>query len=126
MVSIMQLGTNLKNYLVSQIDALSSSTPIIGFMKPLIVRALDKNISKIHKALDLIADKDGNVDIENIMAEMLDSVSNMKPFTFNTSFLGDIEIGGGNIKFNLPLINRRLVLNQSDLDTLRNMLITKN
>lgn len=122
----MQLSKNLKDYLVSQIDILSGSTPMMGFMKPLIVRALDKNMSKIHNALDLISDKDGNVDIENIMAEMLDNVSSMKPFSFNTSFMGDIEIGGGEIKFNLPLMNKRLVLNQADLETLRNMLTTKN
>lgn len=122
----MQLSKNLKDYLVSQIDILSGSTPMMGFMKPLITRALDKNMSKIHNALDLISDKDGNVDIENIMAEMLDNVSSMKPFSFNTSFMGDIEIGGGEIKFNLPLMNKRLVLNQADLETLRNMLTTKN
>lgn len=122
----MQLSKNLKDYLVSQIDILSGSTPMMGFMKPLITRALDKNMSKIHNALDLISDKDGNVDIESIMAEMLDNVSSMKPFSFNTSFMGDIEIGGGEIKFNLPLMNKRLVLNQADLETLRNMLTTKN
>ena len=122
----MQLSKNLKDYLVSQIDILSGSAPMVGFMKPLIVRALDKNMSKIHSAVDLIADKDGNVDIENIMAEMLDSVSSMKPFSFNTSFMGDIEIGGGQVKFNVPFINKRLVLNQADLETLRDMLTTKN
>ncbi len=122
----MQLSKNLKDYLVSQIDVLSGSTPMMGFIKPLITRVLDKNMSKIHNALDLISDKDGNVDIENIMAEMLDNVSSMKPFSFNTSFIGDIEIGGGEVKFNLPLMNKRLVLNQADLETLRDMLTTKN
>lgn len=122
----MQLSKNLKDYLVSQIDTLSGSAPMVGFMKPLIIRALDKNMSKIHNAVDLIADKDGNIDIENIMAEMLDNVSSMKPFSFNTSFMGDIEIGGGQIRFNVPFINKRLVLNQADLETLRDMLTTKN
>lgn len=126
MINVMQLSKNLRNYLVSQIDTLSNSAPMVGFMKPLIIRALDKNLYKIHNAVDLIADKDGNIDIENIMAEMLDNVSSMKPFSFNTSFMGDIEIGGGQIKFNVPFINRRLVLNQADLETLRDMLTTKN
>lgn len=47
------------------------------------------------------------------------------PFTFKTSFVGDIEIGGGEIKFNLPLTNKRLVLNMTDLETFKEMLITK-
>lgn len=42
-----------------------------------------------------------------------------------TSFVGDIEIGGGEIKFNLPLTNKRLVLNMTDLETFKEMLITK-
>jgi hypothetical protein len=48
---------------------MAKTNPMIGFMKPLITRALDKNFSKVSKALDLIADKDGNIDIENILAD---------------------------------------------------------
>lgn len=88
-------------------------------------RALDKNFSKVSKALDLIADKDGNIDIENILAEMMENLMTTNPFTFKTSFVGDIEIGGGEIKFNLPLTNKRLVLNMTDLETFKEMLITK-
>lgn len=62
MVTIMQLTDNLKSYISSQLESMSKSSPVIGFMKPLITRALDKNFSKITKALELIADKDGNVD----------------------------------------------------------------
>lgn len=47
------------------------------------------------------------------------------PFTFKTSFIGDIEIGGGEVKFNLPLTNKRLILNTTDLETFKEMLITK-
>lgn len=43
-------------------------------MKPLITRALDKNFSKITKALELIADKDGNVDVEGILTEMMENL----------------------------------------------------
>lgn len=46
--------------------------------------------------------------------------------TFKTSFIGDIEIGGGEIRFNLPLTNKRLVLNTTDLETFKEMVITKN
>lgn len=48
------------------------------------------------------------------------------PFTFKTSFIGDIEIGGGEIRFNLPLTSKRLVLNTTDLETFKEMVITKN
>lgn len=125
MVTIMQLTDNLKSYISLQLESMAKTNPMIGFMKPLITRALDKNFSKVNKALDLIADKDGNIDIENILAEMMENLMTTNPFTFKTSFVGDIEIGGGEIKFNLPLTNKRLVLNMTDLETFKEMLITK-
>lgn len=125
MVTIMQLTDNLKSYILLQLESMAKTNPMIGFMKPLITRALDKNFSKVSKTLDLIADKDGNIDIENILAEMMENLMTTNPFTFKTSFVGDIEIGGGEIKFNLPLTNKRLVLNMTDLETFKEMLITK-
>lgn len=125
MVTIMQLTDNLKSYISLQLESMAKTNPMIGFMKPLITRALDKNFSKVSKALDLIADNDGNIDIENILTEMMENLMTTNPFTFKTSFVGDIEIGGGEIKFNLPLTNKRLVLNMTDLGTFKEMLITK-
>lgn len=126
MMTIVQLTDNIKSYISLQLDSMSKTSPIIGFMKPLIIRALDKNFDKVIKTLDLIADKDGNVDIENILSEMADNLINTNPFTFKTSFIGDIVIGGGEIKLNLPLIDKRLVLNTTDINTFKEMLITKN
>ena len=125
MVTVMQLADNLKSYVSLQLDGMSKSNPMVGFMKPFITRALDKNFDKVTKALDLISDKEGNIDIENIITEMMENLMNTNPFTFKTSFIGDIEIGGGEIKFNLPFTSKRLVLNITDLETFKEMLITK-
>ena len=125
MVTIMQLTDNLRAYVATQLDTMSKNTPMIGFMKPLITRALDKNLSKVTKALDLIANDEGKIDIENILTEMIENVMSTNPFTFKTSFIGDVEIGGGQIKFNLPLTNKRLVLDMTDLEAFKEMLITK-
>ncbi len=125
MVTVTQLTDNLKSYVSLQLDSMSKSNPMIGFMKPLITRALDKNFDKVTKTLDLISDKEGNIDIENIITEMMENLMNTNPFTFKTSFIGDIEIGGGEIKFNLPFTSKRLVLNITDLETFKEMLITK-
>lgn len=121
----MQLTDNLRTYVTTQLDTMSKNTPMIGFMKPLITRALDKNFSKVTKALNLIANDEGKIDIENILTEMMENVMNTNPFTFKTSFIGDVEIGGGQIKFNLPLTNKRLVLDMTDLEAFKEMLITK-
>lgn len=125
MVTIDKLTENIKAYISLQLDSMSKNNPIIGFAKPLITRALDKNIDKMDKALRLIADENGNIDVEGILSEMTDNLVNTNPFTFKTPFIGDVEIGGGEIKFNLPLTNKRLVLNTADIDTFKEMLTTK-
>ena len=123
MMNTAQLTNNLKTYITSQLDIMSKSTPMIGFMKPLITRALDKNFDKVTKALDLIANEEGKIDIENIMNEMMQNIINTNPFIFKTSFIGDIEIGGGQIKLNLPLTDKRLILDMNDLEAFKEMLI---
>lgn len=125
MITINKLTENLKTYVVTQIDTMSKNTPMISFMKPLITRALDKNFNKVAKALDLIADENGNIDIENILTEMSEGLLNTNPFSFKTQFIGDIEIGGGQIKFNLPFTSKRLVLNMDDINTFKEMLTNK-
>ena len=125
MMTIMQLTDNLRTYITTQLDTMSKNTPMIGFMKPLIIRALDKNFSKVTKALDLIANDEGKIDVANILTEMMENIMTTNPFTFKTSFIGDIEIGGGQIKCNLPLTDKRLVLDKTDLEAFKEMLITK-
>lgn len=124
-MNILQLTDNIKTYISLQIDTLSNNNPMLSFTKPLITRVVDNNISKINKTLSLIADNEGNIDVENILTEMIESVMKTQPFTFNTSFIGDIEIGGGHIKLNVPFTNKRLVLGMADLETFKEMLITK-
>lgn len=125
MITIDKLTENLKAYITSQIDIMSKNTPMISFMKPLITRALDKNFNKVTKALDLIADENGNIDIENILTEMSEGLLNTNPFSFKTQFIGDIEIGGGQIKFNLPFTSKKLVLNMDDINTFKEMITNK-
>lgn len=125
MVTVMQLTDKLRSYLMTQIDSMSKNTPMIGFIKPFITRALDKNFNKVTKVLDLIADDNGNIDIEGILTEMTENLMTTQPFTVKTSFIGDVEIGGGNIKFNIPLTDKRLVFDMTDLDHFKEMLITR-
>lgn len=125
MVTREQLLTNITTYINSQLNTLASNNPMISFIRPLISRAIDNNLYKFNSFLDLITDKEGNIDIESIMSEMITNTINTEPFIINTSFIGDVEIGGGLIKLNIPFINKRLVLNTEDLNILKEMLITK-
>lgn len=125
MVNRNQLMTNIRAYLYSQINTISEGNPAINLFKPFLYRAIDNNLYKIEPMLDFIADKDGNIDIENIISEMRDSVLTSQPFTVNLPVLGDVEVGNGLIMANIPMINKRLVLNRDDLNMLKEMLIIK-
>lgn len=123
-MEISRIIDKLKGYIIDQLDNLAKTNPLIGFTKPLIVRIIDNNINKADKALSLLADKDGNIDVENIMTEMIESVMNTKPFNIHTSFIGDINIGNGNIILNIPFTDKNIVFNSSDLENLKNILIS--
>lgn len=125
MLAKLELKERLQMYLMKQVDVLGKSNPMIAFTRPLITRALHKNFSKIDKVLDLISDENGNIEVESILEEMIESVVSGAPFKVNTSFIGDVEIGGGLIKMNVPLINKSLVFNESDLQGLKEMLTSK-
>ena len=60
--------------------------------------------------------------VENIVTEVIDNLSTSQPFVIHTSFIGDIEMGNGLIKANIPFTNKKLVLNRSDLDSLKDIL----
>ena len=122
MINVNTLSIKLKDYLHSQVTTLAKESPIIGVLKPVITRVVDNNIYKVKDTLNLISDKEGNVDIENILEEMVDSIMTTNPFKLNTQF-GDIEIGGGYIKLNIPLTNKRLILNQDDIQNFKSLLI---
>lgn len=125
MINSNDLTMKLREYVNSQVVSLAKTNPMIGFIKPLISRVIDKNFGKVNKVLNLMADDNGNIDIENIMEEMVQSLMTTEPFIVNTSFAGDIEIGGGLIKINIPLTDKRLVLNKIDIQNFRNLLTNK-
>lgn len=125
MVTRNQLITNIRAYLYSQINTLSEGNPAINLFKPFLNRAVDNNLYKVEPLLDLITDKEGSIDIENIITEMRDSLLASQPFVINIPVLGDVEIGNGLIMANIPMINKRLVLNRDDLNMLKEMLIIK-
>jgi hypothetical protein len=125
MITIPRLIESLQRYVDVQITEMAKTNPMMGFMKPLISRAAYNAIGKADKALTLLADKDGNIDIGAILTEMTESLMTTQPFTINTSFIGDIVIGNGTIKVGIPYTERNLVFNSSDLQNLREMLTIK-
>lgn len=122
MITVPRLIENLQRYVDMQVVEMARTNPMISFMKPVITRAASNAISRADKTLLLLADKEGNIDIESILSEMTESLITTQPFTIHTSFIGDIVIGNGTIKIGIPFTERNLVFNSSDLQNLREML----
>ncbi len=121
-----QLIENVKLYVSLQLDELAKNNPIISIAKPLIKRGINNNIPKLSNYLNFITDENGQLDIENILPEMLDSIIKVEPFSLNVPIFGDIIIGGGNIKMTIPWTNKDIVFNTKDLELLKEMLLNKN
>lgn len=111
----------LKIFLNRQISSLALTNPILSFSKPLITRVINNNIYKANGFLSMLADENGNIDVQSLVPEMIQSVMNTRPFIYHTEFLGDLEIGGGMIKLNIPLTNNQIVLGKNDLDMLKEL-----
>ena len=114
---------NLHRFIDMKLSTLAQENPLLALIKPLASRAIDNNLYKIEFLLKQVSDKDGLVDIDGILTEMSENILNTKPFKLDTGLLGELEIGSGKIKIDIPMMNKSLVLNQQDLLELKNMLI---
>ena len=114
---------NLHKFIDMKLSTLSQENPLLALMKPLATRAIENNLYKIEFLLKQVSDKDGLVDIDGILTEMSENILNTKPFKLDTGLLGELEIGSGKIKIDIPMINKSLILNQKDILELKNMLI---
>lgn len=126
MITKQGLIANLKVFINTQLDNIAKDTPILALTKPLIQRGISNGVNKVSGYLDFIADETGQIDIENILPEMINSVMSTEPFPVNAGPFGDIIIGGGYIRMTIPYINKELVFDYKDLEALKDILITKN
>jgi hypothetical protein len=116
------LISNLKQYLVKQVENIASNNPLVAFAKPIIVRVIDNKISSISPFLDMLKDSQGNIDLTGIITEMTSSVMDTKTFSVNVPVLGDVTIGNGHIKLPIPYTEQVIVLNRQDIEELKTML----
>lgn len=124
-MKIAQVADKLKYFIITQVDSMAKTTPLLNIVKPLVSRVIDNNFNKVYSALNLIADSNGEIDIENIINEMMDNLAVTSPFVLHTSFIGDMELGNGLIKINIPFTDKRIVFNRSDIENLK-LLLTSN
>lgn len=91
---------------------------------PLAKRAITNNINSFDKFLKPIADKDGMIDIEGIFDEEMEIINNIDNFDFDIPFIGGGNISKGIISLEIPYVNKIVALNQTDLEILKESLIS--
>lgn len=122
MITIDNVISGIKKFMLLQIDKLSEGTPLIQFLKPLTTRVIDNSAESAESMLKLLADTNGNIDTGQIIDEMVTNIINTKPFTIKIPYLDNIIIGDGTIQVNIPLIDKRIVFNADDLNTLKELI----
>lgn len=81
-------------------------------------------LQSIVQAEVLIADKDGMIDIEGIFDEEMEVINNIDNFNFDIPFIGGGNISKGIISLEVPYVNKIVALNQTDLEVLKESLIS--
>ena len=118
-MNVIETTEKLKIFLGKQIDSLAVNNPLIAFAHPMISRIVNNKLNNASGFLSMLADDSGEIDTKALIPEMIQSVMNTKPFIYHTEFLGDLEIGGGFIKLNIPMTNNQIVLGRNDLEDLK-------
>ena len=115
---------NVLTYIIKQLVSMGESSPAIRLLIPLAKRAITNNINSFDKFLKPIADKDGMIDIEGIFDEEMEVINNIDNFNFDIPFIGGGNISKGIISLEVPYVNKIVALNQTDLEVLKESLIS--
>lgn len=112
------------SFIDTKLSEMSSVNPFILITRPIISRVINNNIEKIDSILKLVQDKDGKVDIEGIISEMIDNliVAQVKKYP---NILGGVELGNGTIKINIPFLDKAVIFNTDDIELFKRGLISK-
>ena len=120
-MNILETIETLKLFLGKQITSLANNNPLIAFAQPVITKLVNNKLNNMHGFLSMLADESGEIDTKTLVSEMVQNVMTTKPFVYHTDILGDLEIGGGFIKINIPMTNNQLVLGRNDLEELKQL-----
>ena len=104
----------MKSFANAKISDMATNNSIILFTQPLLNRAVDNMLYKADSLLSLIEDKNGCIDIEAIVDEMINNLITTKSRSYD-DILSGLTIGDGHIKMNIPLIDKQIVFDTNDI-----------
>lgn len=104
----------MKSFANAKISDMATNNSIILFTQPIINRAVDNMLGKADSFLALIEDKNGCIDIEAIVDEMINNLITTKSRSYD-DILSGLTIGDGHVKMNIPLIDKQIVFDTNDI-----------
>lgn len=120
-MKVIQVVDKTKRFISNKLSSVAIENPMIGFIKPVILRVIDNNTYKLKEGLSLLIDEYGEIDMYSLLGDITNSLMDTRPFIYNLPVIGDIEIGGGLIKVNIPFSNKRISLSKEDLDQFKEL-----
>lgn len=120
-----QIVNGITKFINEKLTELSAQNPLMNVFRPVVARAVNNNLGKLDGFLNLIKDDNGDIDVENILSEMIDNLLVSKPQHY-PDVLGGVTIGEGHIKIGLPLINKAIMLDTSDIESFKQTLLKTN
>lgn len=124
MINKNQLFKGINTFISDYSDKIALDNPLMCFIKPIITRVVNNKLMEYESFLSLIADKEGNIDIEGILTEIGTSLTKVNPFKYNLQGL-EISVGGGTIGIDLPIVNKHIVFDADDIEYLKELLTSK-
>lgn len=104
----------MKSFANAKISDMATNNSIILFTQPIINRAVDNMLGKADSFLALIEDKNGCIDIEAIVDEMINNLITTKARSYD-DILSGLTIGDGHIKMNIPLVDKQIIFDTNDI-----------
>lgn len=115
MINKDNLIEEILKFINTKIADISSNNPLFDIVaKPYISKVITNNVSKLDKALSLIADDKGMVDADGLLTDMIDRLIVSKANTIN-----GVTIGEGSVKITIPFINKTVIFDKDDFNELK-------
>lgn len=112
----------ISTFVSGKLNEILDNNPFSFIIKPYVSRVANNYIGKLDGLLKAIEDKDGKVDIEDILSESIDNLVVAQVKKYPNVFSG-IEIGNGTIKINIPSFDKQLVFDYNDIESFKQNLL---
>lgn len=96
----------------NKLAILSGDSQLINvFVRLYVARMINNNISKLDKALSLIADENGMIDADGILNDMVDNLISSPVKDEHGLIIGD-----GAVEIKIPFMNKAIRLDKEDIE----------